>query len=81
MTGTGPRRRMTDHVHPEYWTADQHHRFEDRVSKEIHNLRADVEAIGTRLTLLIGGLAILAFVIPIVVPFIQNALNVPVHVP
>jgi hypothetical protein len=74
----GPRRRSADnHVHPEYWTAEAHHRFEDRVSREIHNLREDVEAIGTRLTLLIGGLAILAFAVPILVPIVQSALNIP----
>lgn len=75
----GPRRRATDnHVHPEYWTTTDHFRFEDRVSRELHNLRGDVEGIGTRLTLLIGGLAILGFVIPLVLPLMQRALNIPV---
>jgi hypothetical protein len=75
---TDPRRRASDnHNHPEYWTNAEHYRFEDRISAEIHNLREDVEAIGTRLTLLLGGLALVAFLYPFVVPWLGRIINVP----
>lgn len=72
------RRRDSDHVHPEYWTTTQHDRFEDRLYKEVHSLRADVEKIGDRLTWLLGGLALLAFLFPFLLPVIERAFGIPV---
>ena len=72
-----PQRRVDDHYHPEYWTAEQHNRFEDRLSKEVHQLRADVETIGDRLTWILGGLALLAFLFPFLSPWIGRILGVP----
>lgn len=74
---TGPRRRASDdHNHPEYWTAEAHHRFEDRISREINNLREDLDAIGMRITLLLGGLGIMAFLVPVLAPFFRAWLNI-----
>lgn len=58
----GPRRRITDHWHPEYWTEVDHNRFEDRVSKEIHDLRNEVKHLGTRFAWLLGALAVIVFI-------------------
>ena len=74
MTG-GPRRRADDHVHPEYWLAEDHHRFEGGIKEELKKLREDMDAIGQRLTLILGGLAILAFLIPLISPFLRAFLN------
>lgn len=63
----GPRRRVTDHVHPEYWTEEDHHRFENRVSAEIKELKSEVHSLGNRLTLLLGGLGVVIFVVNIMV--------------
>lgn len=71
----GPVRRADEHVHTEYWTADAHHRFEDRVSKELHELRSDVAALTSRLTYLLGALAIIAFMLPIIAPFVRAILG------
>lgn len=76
---TGPRRRASDHLHPEYWTEGDHYRFEDRVSKELEKLRVDVEKLSLRITLMLGGLGILAFLIPILAPFIRDWFGVPVE--
>lgn len=76
---TGPRRRATDHhYHPEMWTKDDHHRFEERVDEAIDRLTAKVEGFGNRLTLMLGGLALLAFLLPLIAPFVRSWLGVPV---
>jgi hypothetical protein len=61
-----PARRTTDHWHPEYWTEVDHNRFEDRVSKEIHDLRTEVRGLGQRMAWLLGGLGVVIFVVNIV---------------
>ena len=84
----GPQRRLTDHVHPGYWTQEQQHRYEDKVSREVGELRKDFreEADGfrtelgrmnNRLLLLLGGLGVVAFVLPIAAPFIRAAIGFP----
>lgn len=72
---SGPQRRADDHVHPEYWTSEDHHRFEGRVERALESLREDLDAIGMRITLLMGALGILAFLVPLVSPFIRAWLN------
>lgn len=73
----GPRRVARDHVHEGIWTTAQQHRFEDRVGDELEGLRADVRKIADRVTLLIGGVALLAFILPIVAPFIRSVIGLP----
>jgi hypothetical protein len=65
------------HVHPEYWTEADHYHFENRISNELRELRLDVERLNSRLTYLLGGLGLLAFVIPIIAPWIRGLLGVP----
>lgn len=78
-------RRADDHVHPEYWTENAHHRYEDRTSSEL--LKIDkrlemidhrVEGLTTRITLLIGGLGLIAFLLPIISPFVRLWLGLDV---
>jgi hypothetical protein len=73
---TGPQRRVTDHIHPEYWTEADQHRFEDRITRELHAIRAEVKDAGIRLTYLFGGLAVIAFLLPIVAPFIRSMFSI-----
>lgn len=79
MMPTGaPRRRATDHhVHTEYWTEADQYRFEDRISREIHGLREEVRGIAARLTMMLGALALLAFLLPLIAPFIRGLFNLP----
>jgi hypothetical protein len=76
-------RRADDHNHPEYWTADAHHRFEDRTAKELQSLKAEVEKVEvkvgeltTRITLMLGALGLIAFLLPIISPFVRLWLGV-----
>jgi len=72
-----PQRRSTDHVHPEYWTENQQHRYEDRVVKEMEQIREELGVLSTRLLMLLGGIVLLAFLLPLVAPFIRDWLNLP----
>lgn len=65
-------RRADDHVHPEYWTGEAHNRFEDRVTRELHELRAAVTALTLRLTVLLSVIGFLAFLIPILAPYLRR---------
>ena len=84
-----PQRRATDnHVHMDAWTRAEQHRFEDRmanelkdVSEEIGGVRDEVRSLNNRMTMLLGGLAILAFLLPIAAPFIRSLIGIPIDVP
>ena len=75
--GIGPQRRITDHWHPDYWTRPEQTRHEDRMSKEIESLEAAIRLLANRVTLMLGALALIGFLIPIVVPFIRSFLVTP----
>lgn len=64
------------HVHPEIWSKADHHRFEDKVSNEIEKLEVAIEALTTRVTLMLGGLTLVAVLLPVIAPFIRAWLNV-----
>ena len=89
MAGEAPRRRATDnHVHVDSWTRAEQHRFEDRmalelkdVSEEIGGVREEVRSLNNRITLMLGGLAILAFLLPIAAPFIRSLIGIPLDSP
>jgi hypothetical protein len=66
-----------DHVHPDYWKAEQHYRYEDRMHKEFENLERAVDSLKTRITLMIGGLMLVAFLLPVIAPFVRAFLNIP----
>lgn len=74
---TGPRRRLSDHSHDEYWETSQQHRYEDRMAAELKGINDQLRSLTLRITLIMGAIGILAFVIPIVAPFIRSALGVP----
>lgn len=65
-----PQRRASDnHVHTEYWTEEDHYRFESRVTTELKELKAEVHGLANRLTLLLGGLGVVIFIVNIAVTF------------
>jgi hypothetical protein len=65
-----------NHYHPEYWSVAQHDRYEDRVTSEIRDLEAAVDKLTHRITLMLGGLGLLVFVLPVVAPFIRGMLGI-----
>ena len=74
---TGPRRRSDDHVHTEYWNRDAQIRYEDRIKSELESLEKAVDRLTQRVTMLLGGIGLLVFVIPIVSPWIRSFVGVP----
>lgn len=66
-----------NHFHPDLWTRDAQHRYEDRTGSEIHELRQSVERLTNRVTMLMGALGLLVFIIPIAAPFIRGFLGLP----
>jgi hypothetical protein len=73
----GPQRRITDHWHPDYWTRSEQQRHEDKMIREVENLESAVRMLANRVTLMLGALALIGFLIPIVVPFIRSFLVSP----
>lgn len=81
MTSRGPQRRADDHAHPELWPRDEHYRYEDRMHKEFENLEKAVDSLKTRITLMMGGLMLIAFLLPVIAPFVRGFLGIPATTP
>ena len=75
-TMTTPRRRAEDHVHTEYWEQSEQHRFEDRIGRELNGIRQEVGKLRQQVTMIIGPIGILAFLLPIIAPFIRSVLRI-----
>jgi len=74
----GPRRTYgPDHVHPETWTKDEHNRFEDRIRRELEKIEQAIGNLTLRVTLMIGALALIAVLLPVIAPFIRAWLDIP----
>lgn len=72
MTRSGP-----EHYHPELWTRDAQHRYEDRTGRELERLEAAVDRLTNRVTLLMGAIGLIVFILPIAAPFIRGVLGLP----
>jgi len=69
--------RGPSHYHPELWTRDAQHRYEDRIAGDVKELRVAVERLTQRVTMLLGAIALLVFVLPVLAPFIRGFLGLP----
>jgi len=69
--------RPGNHYHPELWAVDQQHRYEDRTKEDFEKLEKAVDRLTQRVTMLLGGIALLVFVLPIVSPWIRAFVGVP----
>lgn len=76
---TGPRRRLTDHVHSEYWEVSEQRHYEQRMTDELkgirmetRGMRSEIKALSDRVLLMLGGIALLAFIIPLIAPFVRS---------
>lgn len=74
------RRAAEDHVHVDAWTKTDQHRFEDNVTFELREIRKDLESLTSRVLMIFGGVALLAFIIPLVVPIVRDWLSIPTQV-
>lgn len=69
--------RSTGHHHPEYWEKDDHWKFEARMQRELEEIQRAVERLTFRITLMLGGLALIAVLLPVISPFIRAWLDLP----
>ena len=71
-----PQRRITDHVHPDLWREADQHRYEEEVGRRISRVEEAIEKLTARITLLMGAIGLLLFILPILAPFIRDFLGV-----
>jgi hypothetical protein len=80
-TGTGRgglQRQIDDHSHPDYWSKEDHHRYEDRIAKQLEKLEVAIAALTVRVTLMLGALSLIAILLPVISPFIRAAFGLDV---
>lgn len=77
MTREPPQRRITDHFHSDVWTRAEQHRYEDRIDGDMDQVQKKLDQLSNRITLMLGGIALLVFTIPVIAPFVRSALNLP----
>lgn len=70
------RRIGQDHDHPDYWRRDAQYRYEDRMANELRELNAAIDRLTTRITLIMGGVIVISFVLSLAVPFLRSALGI-----
>lgn len=77
MAGPGrPQRRITDHIHQEYWRETEQHRYEEQANERFRLIEQAIEKLTTRITYLMGAIGLLLFLLPIVAPYIRDFLGV-----
>jgi hypothetical protein len=76
---------VTDHWHIEYQTHDAQNRYEERIQKVLDEIRREqaeirdeLQTIASRMLLMMGGLGLVAFLLPIIAPFLRDLLGVEV---
>jgi hypothetical protein len=65
------------HHHPEAWTKAEQYRFEDRMSAELKVLNDQVRTLIVRMSVFMGAILLLSFLLPLVLPFLRLSLGVP----
>ena len=76
MTAAVTGRRIGDHVHPEYATDTDLHREVNRITSELVAIKEEVKDLRKTITLMMGAIGLLAFILPIAAPFIRSVLNI-----
>jgi hypothetical protein len=71
-----PQRRITDHIHQEYWRETEQHRYEEEVGRRIGRVEGAIEKLTQRITLLMGAIGLLLFVLPILAPYIRDFIGI-----
>ena len=71
----GPQRRVTDHIHPEYWAKVDQHRYEDQNDSELRQIRDELVKLRGQITMMLGALGLVVFLLPIIAPFVRSLLN------
>lgn len=69
--------RLPGHIHAELWSKSDQHRFEDQINAEMKEVERAVDRLTQRVTLLMGAIGLLVFILPIAAPFIRGFLGLP----
>lgn len=69
--------RQPGHIHADYWSRTDQHRFEDQVKQDMKEVERAVDRLTQRVTLLMGAIGLLVFILPIAAPFIRGFLGLP----
>lgn len=64
--------RQPAHHHEQYWLREAQYRYEERIGRDIEALEREVRRQGDRLTVIVAIIGFLAFVAPIVAPFLRS---------
>jgi hypothetical protein len=71
-----PQRRISDHYHPDYWLRADQHRYEDQTDNELRQIRDELVKLRGQITLMLGAIGLVVFLLPIIAPFIRSLLNI-----
>ena len=71
-----PQRRISDHFHPDMWSKVDQHRYEDQTDSELKAIREELVKLRGQITLMLGALGLVVFLLPILAPFIRGLLNI-----
>jgi hypothetical protein len=69
--------RNPGHNHPDSWTRVEQYRFEDRMSAELKVLNEQVRTLIVRMSIFMGAILLLSFLLPLMLPFLRSSLGVP----
>lgn len=73
----GPRP-ITEHYHPDMWTRGEQHRHEDFTNAEIDAIQKELRALGNRITMMVGAIGLLVFLLTFFAPFIRAFIGLDV---
>lgn len=71
-----PQRRISDHFHPDMWSKADQHRYEDQTDSELRAIREELTKLRGQITLMLGAIGLVVFLLPVVAPFIRSLLNI-----
>jgi hypothetical protein len=69
--------RSPGHNHPESWTRTEQYRFEDRMGDELKELNDQVRTLIVRMSVFMGAILLLSFLLPLILPFLRASIGVP----
>lgn len=64
------------HYHPDLWSKSDQHRFEDRTEAQLEQIREELAKLRGQITMMLGAIGLVVFLLPIVAPFIRSLLNI-----
>lgn len=76
MTNQRPQRRITDHIHQEYWRETEQHRYQADIDQRLKRIEEAVDKLTIRITYLMGAIGLILVILPIAAPYIRDFIGV-----